>query len=288
MQQVDQEGTTEPGGTVLWLGDPRCCTRELVGSKASLLARLMALDYEVPDGFCVTTQVLTKGEKFYRRDVLKAAQRLGRPWIARSSATVEDSPGHLFPGLFATFLGLSDEEALLAAITRIAASRRDQSVVAYAKRLGVDPETIHMAVLVQTLVPAKAAGVAFSRHPVSGERQVLVEANHGLGETVVDGSVDPDRFSATSDTVVARILGSKQVKAVTGPSGVRRCAATEREQHTPAISDSQVVAVATLARKLENDLGYPVDLEWAIAAGRFYVLQARPSESGGGQLRTAE
>ncbi len=278
----------EPGGAVLWLGDPRCRSRELVGSKAGRLARLMALDYEVPDGFCLTTRALAEGAELYRRQVLEAAQRLDCPWIARSSATVEDSPGHLFPGLFATYSGPSDEEALLAAITRIAAGSRDPAVVAYAERMGVDPASIHMAVLVQRLVPATAAGVAFSQHPISGERQVLIEANHGLGETVVDGSADPDRFSATSDAVVARTLGSKQVKAVAGPSGVQRSTATEREQLTPAISDSQAVAVAALARTLENDLGYPVDLEWAIAAGRLYVLQARPAERGDGQLRTAE
>lgn len=273
---MGQEGVTEPADAVLWLEDPRCRSEELVGNKAAVLARLTALGYAVPDGFCVTARVLAAGEERYRRQVLTAAQRLGSPWAARSSATVEDSPGHLFPGLFDTFLGLSDGEALLRAVATIAAGGRDQGVIAYAERLGVDPAAIRMAVLVQRLVPATAAGVAFSRHPVSGEGQVLVEANHGLGETVVDGSVDPDRFAVASGRVTTRTLGSKQVKAAVGQSGVQRRATTEQEQLMAAISDDQAAAVAAVAEELERELGYPVDLEWAIAAGQLYVLQARP------------
>ena len=276
---MDQNGATESENGILWLGSPRSHEEELVGGKAAVLARLTALGYDVPAGFCVTTRALSEGAESYGRMLVEAAQRLAPPWAARSSATVEDSPDHLFPGLFASLLGLSEEGKLLRAVAEIAAGSDSRVVAAYAERAGIDLGAIRMAAIVQTLVPATAAGVAFTRHPITGERQVLVEANHGLGETVVDGSIDPDRFSVATGEVTHRHVGSKQVKAVVDSGGVRRSSTTERERLKQAISDAQAVDVAATAEEVEGDLGCPVDLEWAFAGDRLYVLQARPVTS---------
>jgi pyruvate,water dikinase len=273
---MDRNEATESEGAILWLGSPLARGEELVGGKAAALARLTALGYDVPDGFCVTARALSEGAELYGQMLLEAAKRLDPPWVARSSATVEDSPDHLFPGLFASFLGFSEGEKLLRVVAELAAGSDSPAVVAYAERVGIDPGAIRMAAIVQTLVPATAAGVAFTRHPITGEQQVLVEANHGLGETVVDGSIDPDRISVATGQVTDRHVGSKQVKAEVDSGEVRRSSTTERERLTPAISDAQAIEVAATAEAAEGDLGYPVDLEWAVVGERLYVLQARP------------
>jgi pyruvate,water dikinase len=175
-------------------------------------------------------------------------------------------------------LGLSDADAVLAAIAKIGAGAREPAIARYAERLGVDPGSIRMAVLVQSLAPATAAGVAFSQDPL-GAAQVRIEANHGLGSTVVDGSVEPDSFSVRDGEILARTLGAKRQKDVlgSGDEGVLRVDAGEAERSSFALDDDGVLAVAGLARRLEADLGHPVDVEWAYAGSRLLLLQARPS-----------
>jgi phosphoenolpyruvate synthase/pyruvate phosphate dikinase len=265
---------------VLWLKDPGSQGRDLTGNKCATLALLADLGYDVPDGFCVTTDAISAGPEAYREAVVEALARLQSPWVARSSATVEDAAGHRFPGLFSTQLGLDREGSLLQAIEEVGASA-SAVVKAYAERLGVDPTAIRMAVLVQSLVPATVAGVAFSRDPVSGQKRVVIEANHGLGTTVVEGSVEPDRFLVGAGGEVSRSLGSKRRKAVFAPgSGVIRVETSDAERSSLALDDGHAALVATAARRLEADLGYPVDVEWALADGRLRVLQARPFSHG--------
>jgi phosphoenolpyruvate synthase/pyruvate phosphate dikinase len=274
-------GDTDPRGTppLLWLNDPQCQDQGSAGNKAANLARLLRLGYDVPDGFSVTTTAIAAGAGSYAAAVAEALARLESPWATRSSSTAEDSPGHAFPGLFTTLLGLDDTSSLLAAIEEVHASASSDVMRRYADRLGVDPDAVRMAVLVQRLVPASVAGVAFSRAPDSRLSQVVIEANYGLGETVVEGSVTPDSFTVgASGEILDRSLGSKRQKVVAAPGGERprRVDVGDGERSAFALDDERVAAVAEVARRLEADLGHPVDVEWAFAGDRLYVLQARP------------
>jgi pyruvate,water dikinase len=263
---------------VLWLDDRRCRRPGAVGNKCATLARLRGLGYDVPDGFCVTTTALAAGADSYANAVAEALRRLGSPWVARSSSTVEDSQGHAFPGLFTTILDLDDEGSLLAAIEQIQAGANSEVVRRYAESLGVAPGAVEMAVLVQSLVPASVAGVAFSRDPVSERQHVVIEANYGLGETVVEGSVTPDSFTVgAGGEVLARSLGAKRQKVI-APAGarLRRVDASDSERSAFSLDDERAAAVAEVARGLEADLGHPVDVEWAFTGDRLQVLQARP------------
>lgn len=264
---------------LIWLDDPLSRDRELVGNKSATLAQLLSLGYRVPQGFSVTTTALAAGDGAYADAVLESLARLESPWVARSSSNAEDSPGHAFAGLFATLLNLGDAGALLAAIERVRASADGETMRRYADRLGVDPGAVRMAVLVQSLVPASVAGVAFSRDPDTGLQRVIIEANYGLGETVVEGSVAPDSFTVgPSGEVLARSLGSKRQKvvAVAGGGQPRRVEVGEEERSAFALDDGRAAAVAEAVRGLEADLGRPVDVEWAFAGERLYLLQARP------------
>jgi pyruvate,water dikinase len=239
----------------------------------------MSRGYEVPRGFCITTAALSAGAHLYEEPVVEALRQLESPWVARSSSTAEDSQGHAFPGLFTTLLDLADAGSLLDAVEKIQISTHSEVVRTYAKRVGVDPDAVRMAILVQSLVPATVAGVAFSCDPVTEVQHVVIEANYGLGETVVDGSVTPDGFTVSAaGEILKRSVGSKRQKVVATTRGarVRRVDTSDLERAALCLSDQDAVEVAEVTRKLNADLGYAVDIEWAFVNGRLHLLQARP------------
>ena len=280
--------------TLSWLTDPDCQDPSLVGNKAATLAKLRERGYDVPDGFCLTISALEGDPSVWHEAVVEALRQLRPPWVARSSATAEDSNAHAFPGLFLTVLDLSDVRSVFEAIEQIHRSTQSDTVAVYAAHHHVETDLVRMAVLVQSLVPAEVAGVAFSRDPVTGKPSVVIEANYGLGETVVDGSVTPDSITIGQDgTIEDRHLGSKRQKVVTTTLGtrVRRLDTSELERSASVLSDDAARDIAQTVRDVEKDLATPVDVEWALAGGVLHMLQARPitatpelaSSTGGGQ-----
>ena len=264
---------------VLWLDDPLCRDPSIVGNKCASLAQLRGRDYTVPDGFCVTIPALAGVAASWQAAVTEAVRRLPPPWVARSSSTAEDSEGLAFPGLFTTVLDLPDAPSLIEAITTVRASLDAAAVAVYACTNHVDPDAVRMAVLVQGLIPATSAGVAFSRHPRTGATQVVVEANYGIGETVVDGSVTPDSATINADgEIIDRRVGSKKEKlvATTSRARIRRLPTSELDRRATVLSDHQILRIARLARRLEQDMRRPIDMEWAYEADELWVLQCRP------------
>lgn len=275
---------------VLSLDDPLCVDSSLAGNKCGTLARLLALDYDVPAGFCITTAGIEAGEEAYRQPVEEALRGLRSPWVARSSSTAEDRQNLAFPGLFCTVLDIADVRSLFEEVLKIVVSAGSDGVREYAQHHGVDPDGVQMAVLVQGLVPATTAGVSFSRDPRTSERVVMINSNFGLGETVVDGSVIPDTYVVDeSGQIRERRIGSKERKVVvtTHNARPRRVETSVRERNSYSLNDVQVQAVAELTRRLEGDLGVPVDVEFAFVGDRLWILQARPitTLSGGGTTR---
>lgn len=262
-----------------WLSEDDCLDASLVGNKAARLAELRSLDYDVPNGFCLTTVGLERPTVEWHQALIGVSPQLAPPWVARSSANAEDSPNNAFPGLFTTVLDISDLHSAFEAITRVHSSVKSNIVITYAQHHGIDIANLRMAVLVQELVPATVAGVAFSRDPISGENNVVIEANYGIGETVVDGSVSPDSVTVGAEGVIlARHLGSKRQKVIATTSGtrVRRVETSPLERSASVLSNEAALRVADLVRRIESDLGFPVDVEWAIDDDRLYTLQARP------------
>ena len=262
--------------SVLWLHDPQCRDAVRVGNKSATLASLVQRGHRIPEGFVVTTDGRHPG---WQAEVQDALLQLASPWAVRSSSTAEDAAGLAFAGLFATVLGLSDAALVMPAIVEVIDSLDSDGVAAYAGHHGLDPSAMRMGVLVQTLVPATVAGVAFSRDPLTDLAEVVIEANYGLGATVVDGSVVPDGMRVSSaGAVVGRRLGSKREKLVCGCPGasLRRMPTSTDEQTAFAVSDDVAVEIGAVVRQLEADLGMPVDVEWAIANDSLHVLQVRP------------
>jgi pyruvate,water dikinase len=258
-----------------------------VGGKALSLAHLAAAGLPVPPGFCLSTAAQRRLRGASLRDdpalvaaVVAAYRDLGGgPVAVRSSATAEDGSITSFAGQQETILGVEGEDDLLRAIERCWASLDSERAVAYRRQHGLGDD-LGMAVVVQRLVPAQVAGVLFTRDPLDPSgTQMLVEASWGLGESVVSGRVQPDRFHLDRQTgrLLDRHVSLKTVQR--GPSG--EVPVTAEQQDVPCLDEAQLVELAELGRAVEALFGQPRDVEWALAGGKFWLLQARPITAGG-------
>lgn len=254
-----------------------------VGGKAAGLARLVRAGLPVPPGFVVPTDIYQRlhaaglrSDAGVTRALLTAYHALGGgPVAVRSSATAEDGRASSFAGQQETILGVEGDAALLDAVERCWRSLHSDRAVAYRRAQQVAEAGLAMAVVVQRLVPADVAGVLFTRDPAdaTGSR-MSVEAAWGLGEAVVSGRVTPDRFTVDfpTGTVIDRHAGEKAVEVT--PTGEVPVAAGRR--HALCLTDARLGELADLGRRVERLDGEPRDIEWALAGGQFYLLQARP------------
>ncbi|HLI16523.1 MAG TPA: phosphoenolpyruvate synthase [Acidimicrobiales bacterium] len=214
-------------------------------------------------------------------EVLAAYRELGEKAsvAVRSSGTSEDTAGTSFAGMNLTRTNVAGEEALLAAIVDCWASLYGERVVAYRAFEGVTEEP-SLAVIVQEMVPSERSGVMFTADPASDRAdRIVIEAAFGQGEVVVSGRVEPDTYVVSKDgpTLVSVRVGRKRVAVVRGPDGADR--EVELDAETGArrvLSDEEVVDLARLGLALERHYGSPQDAEWAMAAGRTFLVQSRP------------
>ncbi|MFP5379376.1 MAG: PEP/pyruvate-binding domain-containing protein, partial [Vicinamibacteria bacterium] len=215
----------------------------VVGHKAATLAVLRRAGFDIPDGFVIPAGVTPSLEA-----IAGALERLGPgPVAVRSSGTAEDLADASFAGQYDTRLNVSGADAVLAAVRACVASASDGRAEAYGHTAGP------MAVLVQRMVAADAAGVAFSANPMTGDRhEVRVSATRGLGDALVSGAVDADEWRVRGDDTMAVAEPQQAV----GPDMVRR--------------------IAALARRAEAARRAPQDIEWAVSGDRLWLLQSRP------------
>jgi cytochrome P450 len=203
------------------------------------------------------------------------------PVAVRSSATAEDSADTSFAGQQDTYLWVVGADAVVAHVRRCWASLYSARSLAYRADHAVDEDDIAIAVVVQEMVDAAAAGVAMTVHPGTGDRtKIVIDASYGLGETIVSGAVTPDHFVV--DKVLLELLdttvGTKHVELVADPAArctVERAVETERAQRA-SLDPAQVRAVAELAKRAERHYGCPQDVEWALCDGEVVLLQSRP------------
>lgn len=197
----------------------------------------------------------------------------------RSSATAEDLPGMSFAGQQQTFLNVRGDDALIQAIKQCWASLWTARAIQYRARHHVDHATVAMAVVVQELVPADAAGILFTANPVSGARRsVLINAAFGLGEAVVGGDVSPDTFVIDKSKMVieGQSIASKKVMTARTERGTETVSVAEDKQDVAVLRAPEALELARIAVRIETLWGEPVDIEWARANGSFFIVQARP------------
>lgn len=197
----------------------------------------------------------------------------------RSSSTAEDLPDLSFAGQQETFLNIHGVKAVQEAVKRCWASLWTARAIGYRAQHAIDQTTISLAVVVQILVHAEAAGILFTANPITGTRgEALVSAAWGLGEAIVGGLVTPDSLTVdkTSGHVLMRETVDKQVMTVLLESGTEEHPVPEAMRQAPVLTDQQAAELVQLGVQIENLYGMPMDIEWCWVDGRFFIVQARP------------
>ena len=198
-------------------------------------------------------------------------------FAVRSSSPEEDLVQASFAGGYETRLGVHPTD-LDDAVRHCFASSLDERVLVYKKEHGFDVLSPRLAVVVQKQIDSEVAGVGFSLNPLTNDYdEAVINANWGLGESVVAGLVSPDHFivDKVGRQVVDKKLGAKQVSIWLGPDG----GTIERQGYRSAeftLSDAQLGELTDVMCRIEDLYEKPTDIEWAYAAGQLHVLQARP------------
>ena len=287
------------------------------GPKAANLAALGRAGLRIPDGFCLDAdayrhQVISIGLTDDTRGVFGAenpqqarqhalnvklgllerpidpavlepllaswcdlAERTGALTVVRSSALVEDRFGSSFAGQFESYLGLEEESEFITAVRSCWTALWSTRALRYMATHDLDPADTAMAVLVQPLVHARAAGGGLSQ---TADGTMLVNATLGLGASIAQGEVTPDRFEMDRDGHVRHIAAGRKDHALS--CGHRRAPAAQAisaaQAVEPCLTREEVSQLAHMMRKAEDVLGLAVEIEWAIDDEGFTMLQARP------------
>lgn len=223
-----------------------------------------------------------------RRAYQQLKERVQDPDLAvavRSSATAEDHYTASFAGQLDTYLWIRGEDDVLAHVLRCWSGLFTPHALTYRQKMGWGDELGSMSVGVQQMVDARSAGVMFTMNPVNGDRsKVMIEACWGLGEGVVNGDVNPDRFLVDKVTfqILERIVSDKHFRYTFDPDAgaLARIPVEEEQREIASITDEEVEQLVRLGRSIERHYGCPQDIEWAIgersaSEDRVHILQSR-------------
>jgi pyruvate,water dikinase len=213
-------------------------------------------------------------------------------FAVRSSATAEDLPEASFAGQQETYLNVSGIEDILTAVRKVYASLYNDRAISYRVHQGFEHEMVSLSAGIQQMVRSDigSSGVMFTLDTESGfDEVVFITSAYGLGETVVQGSVNPDEFyvhkpalKSGRPAILSRSLGSKLIKMVYAEDNSRSPVATTEVDYKDrlkfSLSDSQIEELAQYAMKIESHYGRAMDIEWALDGvdGKLYIVQARP------------
>jgi len=197
----------------------------------------------------------------------------GRASAVRSSALIEDRKGSNFAGQFESFLGVDEEVALMTAVRACWAALWTTTARRAMDSHGCCPADTAMAVLIQPLVDARASGGGLSETAAGG---MLISATWGLGSTIAQGEIVPDRIVLSRQGFVRKIeAGRKHHRESCGHGGAPQAVPKDLVS-APCLDAAQAVALGRMMRKAEGAIGGPVEIEWALDDAGFKLLQARP------------
>jgi pyruvate,water dikinase len=267
--------------------------RSFIGARRDLLAEVPAMAFADPG------RLREQSEQLRARlaelplppeAVAEVRQHLGafppgQAFSVRSSSTMEDLASAAFAGQHETYLNCIGEEVIVKRIRDCFLSLWFDRAIAYRHQQGFDHALASMAVVVQQMVQCDVAGVGFSINPVNGSlNEMIVDANFGLGESVVSGQGEVDHFILDKATRAVRSqhIARKTEKVVSvarevgGGSGTKEVALTAEEGSQPCLSAALLDKVGALLLQVESSYRFPQDIEWGFAGGELYLLQSRP------------
>ena len=250
------------------------------GGKAVSLGAAVRAGLPVPPGAAIAAAIV---DAIADGDIAAVSALVESPHVpdtrlaVRSSAVGEDSAGASFAGQHATKLNVRRPQ-LEAAVRLVWESGRSEAALAYRARKGLAPHP-RIGVVVQMMVEPVAAGVLFTRDPMSGADERLIEAAWGLGEAVVNGSVAPDRFRLDpGGRILEFTAGDKDIKIWYGDEdGTVEMPVPDDLRTTPCLTGAHVESLHHLAERCQHVWGAALDIEWALGPdGMIYLLQCRP------------
>lgn len=200
-----------------------------------------------------------------------------KPVVVRSSAMDEDSGKASFAGLHDSFVNVRGPASILEHIRLVWASLWSDAALLYRQEIGLDASKSAMAVIVQELIQGDGSGVVFSLNPNTPHEGVL-ESVHGLNQGLVDGAVEPDRwtFDRKTGRITSHTPGLRTHRVMCGDQGVRTEPLSAGTARRPPLTKSGVGRLVSLALRVEKAFGAPQDIEWTIQGGALWVLQSRP------------
>ncbi len=271
---LDSTGLRKQIQEMVEVSSPSADTRTLAGS-----IRERILDTEMPSE--ITEAIVVAYEEL--------AQEVGQGSLevaVRSSATAEDMPDASFAGLQDTFLGIVGINQVLTNVRRCWASLFAERAVTYRLNMGYPLHEVSISVGIQQMVAADIAGVLFTINPTTGNPfEMVIEANWGLGESVVQGLVTPDQYLVHKKSLdlVHEEIGAKHVQVVRGRDGGTIIEEVLPEfRSVPCLNYSDLELLADRGRSLETKYGTPLDIEWALSGvgtgsgSNLHFLQVRP------------
>ncbi|WP_417562964.1 PEP/pyruvate-binding domain-containing protein [Microbacterium sp.] len=261
--------------------------RELAGVDPDDVAGVDAASQRIRDEICsrpVPQAVSAEFDAAYRQ--LQERFDSEQPVAVRSSATAEDLPDASFAGQQDTYLWLQGRDEVAEHVRRCWASLYTSRAIVYRLKNGIPNEGLSMAVAVQKMVNARAAGVAMTIDPVNGDRStIVVDASWGLGELVVSGTVTPDNLHVDKVmlTIVEEQIGDKHVELIADADAkaIREHDVEPERRTVRCLTDDEVTRVCAMAKRAEKHFGTPQDIEWAIDrtlpdGENLLLLQSRP------------
>jgi pyruvate,water dikinase len=249
------------------------------GGKAAQLAAATCAGLPVPRGVALRAELVTAvaaGRPSAIAALSGVRESLDGALAVRSSCVGEDSAEASFAGQHQTKLGIRTAEQLADAVKAVWESGCSEAALAYRRKLGL-AEKPRMGVVVQQLVEAEVAGVLFTRNPVTGADERVIEAAWGLGESVVQGTVTPDLYRVgRSGEVLERNAGHKARAIRSLPGGSTAAQPVSRRLvDALCLNDAALRSLHGLALRCEESFEGPSDIEWALAGGVVHLLQRR-------------
>ena len=222
-------------------------------------------------------------EKQIKEAYQALSQKSGQKSVAvRSSATAEDLPDASFAGQQDSFLNMQNEKDVLQAVKKCWASLWTARAISYRSRQKINQDQIALAVVVQTLVKGEAAGILFTANPLNGNRdQMLISASWGLGEAIVGGQVNPDMYTLDkkSGEMLVSEIAEKTTRTVLQENGTKEESVPDPMIREAVLKKDQVEVLGQLGIRIQDLYKSPMDIEWVMEEGEFFIVQARPITS---------
>ena len=217
--------------------------------------------------------------KEIEKEILDAFKRLKTKYVAvRSSATAEDSKIDSWAGELETYLNTTKEN-LIENVKKCWASLFTPRAIFYRFKRNLQRKQVQVAVVIQKMIQSEAAGVCFTVHPVTKDRnQMVIEVAWGLGEILVSGQITPDTYVIEKNTlnILDKNINLQERMIVKTQGGNKIIATPKPKKEKQKLSEKQIKELAKLCIKIENHYKDPQDIEWALEKNKFYTVQTRP------------